>query len=73
LAYSLIIIKFVIMKKGKIHIGTFTIEDGLKANRKASREISLENSTGWISTHKVHKSVKTYTRKPKYKKDYSFE
>ena len=61
------------MKKGKIHIGTFTKEDTLKASRKASREISLENSTGWVSTHKVHKSLKDYKRNPKHKKTYSFE
>ncbi len=45
----------------------------MKANRKASREISLENSTGWVSTHKVHTSLKDYKRSPKHKKDYSFE
>lgn len=61
------------MKSGVIHIGKFTKQDSLKASRKASREISLENSTGWISTHKTHKSIKDYTRKTKYKKDYSFE
>lgn len=55
------------MKSGVIHIGKFTIEDSMKANRKASREISLENSTGWVSTHKVHKSEKTYSRKSKHK------
>jgi hypothetical protein len=61
------------MKGGKINIGKFTIEDTIKANRKASREVSLENSTGWISLHKVHKSAKNYTRNSKHKKDYSFE
>jgi hypothetical protein len=55
------------MKGGKINIGKFTLEDTIKANRKASREISLENSTGWISFHKVHKSAKNYTRKIKHK------
>lgn len=59
--------------KGKITIGKFTKEDSLKACRKAGREMELTNSTGWVSTHKAHKSVKDYTRKPKHKKDYSFE
>jgi len=58
------------MKTGILHIGKFTKEDSLKASRKASREVSLENSTGWISTHKAHKSAKDYTRKPKHKVSY---
>jgi len=37
------------------------------ARRRASREIELENSTGFVSTHKVHKSVKVYSRKKKHK------
>jgi len=41
--------------------------DYIKANRKGSREAELENSTGWKSTHKVHESKKTYTRKQKHK------
>jgi hypothetical protein len=56
------------MKTGKIHIGKYTIQDALKASRKASREIELEVSIGWTSTHKVHKSTKSYTRKDKHKK-----
>ena len=58
------------MKTQQIHIGKFTKEDSIKLNRKISREISLENSTGWVSTHKVHKSDKTYNRKPKHKVSY---
>jgi hypothetical protein len=62
------------MKNGKtIYLGKFTKEDALKANRAAGREMDLVNSTGWVSTHKAHKSVKDYTRKPKHKKSYSFE
>lgn len=57
------------MKTGKIHIGTFTKLDSLNASKKASREMELENSTGWISKHKVHKSVKDYNRKTKYKNE----
>lgn len=59
--------------KGIIKIGKFTREDSLKANRAAGREIDLANSTGWVAVRKAHKSVKDYTRKPKHKKDYSFE
>lgn len=58
------------MKTGKIHLGTFTKEDSLKASRKASREIELQNATGWISRHKVHKSAKDYNRKTKHKNDW---
>jgi hypothetical protein len=62
------------MKNGKtIYLGKFTKEDAIRANRAAGREMDLVNSTGWVSTHKAHKSVKDYTRKPKYKKDYSAE
>jgi hypothetical protein len=41
----------------------------LKASKKASREMELQNSTGWIAKHKVHKSVKDYTRKLKHKNE----
>ncbi len=58
-----------IMKTGKIHIGTFTKLDSLNASKKASREMELENSTGWVAKHKVHKSVKDYTRKTKHKNE----
>lgn len=53
--------------KGKINIGKFTTEDTIKAFKKASREIELENATGWTAKHKVHKSVKDYSRKTKHK------
>jgi hypothetical protein len=58
------------MKNGKIYIGKVTKEQLLKASKKASRELELENSIGWVSNHKVHKSKKTYTRKSKHKKGY---
>ena len=35
--------------------------------------MEVENSIGWTAIHKVHKTAKDYTRKPKYKKDYSME
>lgn len=58
------------MKSGKINIGKFTKEDNIKAARKAAREIELQNATGWISRHKVHKSAKDYNRKLKHKNDW---
>ena len=62
------------MKNGKIiTLGKFTKEDAMRANRMASREMDLVNSTGWVSVRKAHKSVKDYTRNPKHKKSYSFE
>ena len=59
--------------KGNIKVGKFTKKDAIKASRMASREMELENSTGWVAVRKAHKSVKDYTRKPKHKKDYSNE
>lgn len=35
----------------------------IKANRKGSRDAELENSTGFVSKHKVHRSLKSYSRK----------
>ena len=45
------------------------VVDYIKANRKGSRDAELEDSTGWKSSHKVHASKKTYTRKRKHKND----
>jgi hypothetical protein len=36
-----------------------------KIDRKISREIELENSNGWTSKLKPHKSIKDYSRKNK--------
>ena len=58
------------MKTGKINIGKWTLEDELKVSRKVNRELELQNSTGWVSKHKVHKSAKNYTRKSKHKIDF---
>jgi hypothetical protein len=44
--------------------------DYIKASRKGSREAELENENGFKAVLKVHKSQKTYTRKPKYKENY---
>lgn len=41
----------------------------MKVSRKVAREAELQNATGWISKHKVHKSAKDYTRKLKHKNE----
>jgi len=41
--------------------------DYIKANRKGSRVAELSVENGWVSTHKVHRSDKSYNRKPKHK------
>lgn len=46
---------------------TKEFNDWLKANRKGSREAELENSTGWKSKTKKHKTLKDYSRKGKNK------
>jgi hypothetical protein len=48
-------------------IGTITKEQQYKSQRKARREADLVDNNGFISTHKVHKSKKNYTRKNKHK------
>jgi hypothetical protein len=53
--------------KGVIKIGKMTKEQILAVYKKASREMELENGTGWVTKHKVHKSVKDYNRKVKHK------
>ena len=58
--------------KGIYNIGKVTQEEVLKIYKSASREMELENATGWVAKHKVHKSEKDYNRKPKHKKDFSF-
>ncbi len=53
--------------KGKISLGKFSKEENLKVFKKTSRELELENATGWNSMHKVHKSMKDFNRKPKHR------
>jgi len=53
--------------KGKIKIGTITRDEILTVYKKAAREMELENSTGWVAKHRVHKSEKDYNRNPKHK------
>ena len=52
--------------KGVIKIGKITQDQILTVYKKASREMELENSTGWVAKHKVHKSAKDYNRNPKH-------
>ena len=56
------------MKAKKMKIGKITQEDITKANKIASREMDMVDSTGWVSTHKVHKSAKSYKRNSKHQK-----
>ena len=48
-------------------IGTYTKEQQRISNRKISREIELENKSGWTAIHKTHKSKKNYSRKNKHR------
>lgn len=53
--------------KGVIKIGKATKVHMMNAYKKASREMELENATGWVAKHKVHRSEKDYNRKTKHK------
>ncbi len=50
------------MKKRKLS-KRITVKEYIKAVKKADRAIALENSSGFTSTTKIHKSKKTYNRK----------
>jgi len=60
------------MKKKKKSTAKITIQDYIKAVKKADREIQLETNIGWTATTKVHKSKKLYNRK-RDKKSFSNE
>ena len=53
--------------KGVIKIGKITQDQILTVYKKASREMDLENATGWVAKHKVHKSAKDFKRNSKHK------
>ncbi len=55
---------------GKTFIGKITKEQQYKAMRKGNREAELEANGGWTANHKIHKSVKAYSRKTKHKTIY---
>lgn len=59
-------------KKKKNKPRKISIEDYIKAVKKADREIGLKQQAGWVATNKVHKSKKIYDRKNN-KKDYLSE
>ncbi|MDH6307586.1 hypothetical protein M2451_000036 [Dysgonomonas sp. PFB1-18] len=50
-------------KKKKKPTGKITIEDFIKAVKKADRENELSQSAGWRRTTSIHKSKKVYDRK----------
>ena len=54
----------------KTFIGKITKEQQYNAMRKGSRESELEENGGWTANHKIHKSVKSYSRKSKHKERY---
>ncbi len=60
------------MKKKKKPAGKISIEDYIKAVKKADREDELSQSPGWRRTTNVHKSKKVYDRK-REKRDISKE
>lgn len=39
------------------------LDEYIKASRRGSREVELENNPGFKSKHKVHKNFKKYSRK----------
>ncbi|MBB4035664.1 hypothetical protein GGR21_001559 [Dysgonomonas hofstadii] len=51
------------MKKKKKTKGKITIEDYVKAVKKADRENELSQSAGWKRTTSIHKNKKAYDRK----------
>lgn len=52
------------MKKKKVKVKTrITIEDYIKAVKKADREGQLSETAGWTRTTNIHKSKKVYNRR----------
>ena len=52
------------MKPQKLKI---TLKDYIFANKRASRQIELEENRSRLTVTKIHKSKKTYSRKNKHK------
>jgi len=50
-------------KRKKILFRKVTVEEYMKAIKNADREIQQSHSPGWIATHKIHPSKKTYNRR----------
>ena len=54
-------------------IGTITVDQQLNMLRAARREDEIfDNGNGWKAKNKVHKSHKTYSRKPKHRGDFDY-
>lgn len=51
------------MKKKKKVARKISVEDYIKAVKKADRDIQLENNPGWTASNRIHKSQKLYDRK----------
>lgn len=60
------------MKRKRKPQGKITIEDYIKAVKKADRDDQLSRSLGWVRTTKIHRSKKLYNRKTD-KKNYPEE
>jgi ribosomal protein L14 len=58
------------MKKKKQLKTKFTAQDYIQAVKRADREISLENSSGFKAVTRIHQSKKTYKRKEGKKIDF---
>lgn len=58
------------MKKRKRETKRITIDDYVKAVKKADRELSLQNSTGFRAVTHIHQSKKIYKRKEGKKIDF---
>lgn len=54
-------------KKKKKVVMKITVEDYVKAIKKADRENELAQSAGWKRVTNIHKSKKIYTRKTQKK------
>lgn len=51
-----------------------TLEQISKINKKISRDLEYEWHTGWVQTHKPHKTKKQYNRKSQdWKKSWDFD
>lgn len=48
-------------------IGKITKKQIISSRKKMLREMDMESNVGWVNTHKVHKSLKYYNRKPKHR------
>jgi hypothetical protein len=54
-------------------IGTITVNQQLNMLRAARRDDEVyDNGNGWKAKNKVHKSDKTYSRKPKHRGDFDY-